>query len=147
MRIADILRRKRGRNTVVMIAPDATLERAAKLMADHLVGALVVCDSKHNLFGVIAERDIVRAIAFHGPSALNLKVQHITPADMPVCQPSDRVNQVVQRVASEGVRYLPVKDESGQLIGIVSVGDLLKVGLAEKADEDGPDTTMSPWDA
>jgi CBS domain-containing protein len=147
MRIIDILRRKRGKNTVVMIAPHETLERAARLMADHLVGALVVCDSKHNLFGVVAERDIVRAIAFHGPGALDLKVQHITPAEMPVCRPSDRVNQVVQRVANEGVRYLPVKDESGQLIGIVSVGDLLKVGLTEKAEDETPGAIMSPWDA
>ncbi len=136
MRIADILSRKRGKTTVVMIAPEETLERAARLMADRLVGALVVCDGKHNIYGVIAERDIVRAIAFQGPEALDLQVRHITPADMPVCRPSERVNDVVQRVASEGVRYLPVKDEEDKLVGIVSVGDLLKVGLAEKAEEE-----------
>jgi CBS domain-containing protein len=134
MRISDILRRKRGRNTVVMIAPDASLERAARLMADRLVGALLVCDGRHNIFGVIAERDIVRAVAFHGPSALDMEVRLITPADTPICRPTDRVNDVVVRVAREGVRYLPVKDESETLVGIVSVGDLLKVGLAEKAE-------------
>jgi len=136
MRIADILSRKRGKNTVVTIAPEETLERAARLMADRLVGALVVCDGKHNIYGVIAERDIVRAVAFQGPEALDLKVQHITPADMPVCRPSERVNDVVERVAKEGVRYMPVKDNSDKLVGIVSVGDLLKVGLTEKAEED-----------
>ncbi len=136
MRIADILSRKRGRNTVITIAPEETLERASRLMTDRLVGALVVCDGKHNIYGVIAERDIVRAIAFQGPEALDLKVQHITPADMPVCRPSERVNDVVERVAKEGVRYLPVKDASEKLVGIVSVGDLLKVGLMEKAEEE-----------
>lgn len=136
MRIADILSRKRGKNIVVTIAPEETVERAARLMADRLVGALVVCDGKHNIYGVIAERDIVRAIAFHGPEALDLKVQHITPADMPVCHASELVNDVVQRVAAEGVRYLPVKDESEKLAGIISVGDLLKVGLMEKAEEE-----------
>lgn len=64
MRIADILSRKRGKNTVVMIAPDETLERAARLMADRLVGALLVCDGDHNIYGVTAERDIARAVAF-----------------------------------------------------------------------------------
>lgn len=136
MRIAEILRRKRGKNTVVMIAPGETLERAARLMADRLVGALLVCDGQHNIFGVIAERDIVRAVAFHGPQALDMEVRHITPADMPVCRPSERVSDVVARVAKEDVRYLPVKDEAEKLLGIVSVGDLLKVGLAEKAEQD-----------
>jgi CBS domain-containing protein len=134
MRIAEILRRKRGKNTVVTIAPEETLERATKLMADRLVGALVVCDRKGNLFGVIAERDIVRALAFHGPEALDLKVQHVTPADMPVCKPDDRVNDVVERVAAEAIRYLVVKDD-GRMVGIISMGDLLKSGLAEKSDE------------
>ncbi len=142
MRIADIMRRKRDRNTVVTIAPEETLERAAKLMADRLVGALVVCDRKGNLFGVIAERDIVRALAFHGPEALDLKVQHVTPADMPVCSPADAINDVVERVGAEEVRYLVVKHE-GRMIGIVSVGDLLKAGLAEKTDEEPPPAT--PW--
>ena len=136
MRIADILRRKRGRNTVDTIAPEETLERAARLMADRLVGALVVCDGRHNIYGVVAERDIVRAVAFQGPEALDLQVRHVTPADMPICRPSDRINDVVQRMAIEGVRYLPVKDESEKLVGIVSVGDLLKVGLTEKAEEE-----------
>lgn len=137
MRIADILRRKRGKTTVVTIAPEETLERAAKLMADRLVGALVVCDRKGNLFGVIAERDIVRALAFNGAEALDLKVQHVTPADMPVCSPDDAVNEVVERVGSEGVRYLVVKD-AGRMVGIVSVGDLLKIGLEEKSDDPTP---------
>lgn len=136
MRIADILSRKRGTNTVVMIAPDETLERAARLMADRLVGALLVCDGKHNIYGVIAERDIVRAVAFNGPEALDLEVRHVTPADMPICRPTDRVNDAVARVAKEGVRYMPVKDENEKLVGIVSVGDLLKVGLTEKAEEE-----------
>jgi CBS domain-containing protein len=136
MRIADILRRKRGNNTVVMIAPGESLERAARLMADHLIGALLVCDGQHNIFGIIAERDIVRAVAFHGPAALDLEARHITPADMPICRPSDRVNDVVGRMGKEGVHYMPVKDEAEKLVGIVSVGDLLKVGLAEKAEAD-----------
>jgi CBS domain-containing protein len=141
MRIADILRRKRGKNTVITIAPEETLERAAKLMADRMVGALVICDRKGNLFGVIAERDIVRALAFNDAAALDLKVQHVTPADMPVCSPGDAINDVVERVGAEGVRYLVVKEE-GRMIGIVSVGDLLKAGLAEKTDERPPET---PW--
>lgn len=134
MRIADILRRKRDKNTVVMIAPGETLERAARLMTDRLVGALLVCDGQHKIFGVIAERDIVRAVAFHGPAALDMEVRHVTPADMPICRPMDRINDVVARVAQEDVRYLPVKDEAEALVGIVSVGDLLKVGLTEKAE-------------
>jgi len=137
MRIADLLRRKRGRNTVVVIAPEETLERASKLMTDRLVGALVVCDRQGRLFGLIAERDIVRALAFHGPDGLDLQVQHFTPAEMPVCQPSDAINDVVRRAATESLRYLVVKDE-GRMVGIVSVGDLLKSGLKEPADEPPP---------
>jgi CBS domain-containing protein len=137
MRIADILRRKRGRNTVVTIAPEETVERAARLMADRLVGALVVCDRQGSLFGVIAERDIVRTLAFNGPAGLDLKVQHVTPEEMPVCQPSDAINDVVARVANEGVRYLVVKDE-GRMVGIVSMGDLLKSGLKEPMTDEHP---------
>lgn len=55
---------------------------------------------------------------------------------MSICRPTDRVNEVVARVAQEGVRYIPVKDENEKLVGIVSAGDLLKVGLVEKAEEE-----------
>jgi CBS domain-containing protein len=132
MRIADILHHKGS--GVVTVSPTETLEQAARLLADRLIGALVVCDQYGRVQGVLSERDIVRALATHGAWALSMRVAQAILADTPTCRPSDQVKDVMERITVRRVRHLPVM-EGERLIGIVSIGDVLKSRLREKTDE------------
>jgi CBS domain-containing protein len=132
MRIADILHHKGS--GVVTVAPTATLEEAARLLTDRLIGALVVCDRYGRVQGVLAERDIVRALAKHGGWGLSMRVAQALPADTPSCRLADQVKDVMELITVHRVRHLPVMD-GDRLVGIVSIGDVLKSRLREKSDE------------
>lgn len=132
MRIADVLHQKGG--GVVTIAPTETIGHAAEVLAERLIGALVVCDQYGRLQGVLAERDIIRALAAHGAAALGQKVAQAMPADTPTCHPEDQVKEVMERITVRRVRHLPVLD-GDRLVGIVSIGDVLKSRLREKVAE------------
>jgi CBS domain-containing protein len=132
MRIADILHHKGSR--VFFIAPTETLAQAVRILADRLIGALVVCDDFGRLQGVLAERDVIRMLALHGPAALAMKVQQAVPADTPTCTSLDTVKEVMALITVRRVRHLPVVD-GGQIVGVVSIGDVLKSRLQEKSEE------------
>lgn len=132
MRIADLLQKKGS--GVVTVAPTETLEQAARLLAERLIGALVVCDQYGRVQGVLSERDIVRALAKHGQWALSMRVAQAMPGDTPICHPADQVKDVMEQITVRRVRHLPVLDGE-RLVGIVSIGDALKSRLREKSDE------------
>jgi CBS domain-containing protein len=132
MRIADILHRKGS--GVFTIAPSETVERAVQVFADRVIGALVVCDHFGRFQGILAERDVIRMLALHGPAALAMKIQHVVAADAPTCTPNDTVKDVMSWITVRRVRHLPVL-EGGRVVGVVSIGDVLKSRLQEKSDE------------
>jgi CBS domain-containing protein len=132
MSISDILRGK-GRH-VVKVLGSASVENAIRLMSEHGIGAVVVEDQWMRQVGMFAERDIVHAIAEHGAQALSFPVERCMNARVVTCGMRDRVDTVMAAMTMAKIRHVPVID-GGQLVGIVSLGDLVKSRLDEKALE------------
>ena len=132
MSISDVLRGK-GRH-VVKVRATETVEIAVRVMAENRIGALVVEDQWMRHVGMFAEQDLVKAIAQHGAAALSYPLEKLMNARVVTCGMDDRVETVLAAMTMAKIRHLPVL-EGGQLVGIVSIGDLVKHRLDEKALE------------
>src|SRR5579863_9294938 len=128
MNVHTILRNK-GKS-VVTIHPDATIERAVAVLHLRGIGALVVSDDGETVSGILSERDIVDSLARAGGELLGAKVSEVMTAPVITCGPSDGVGELMAEMTSRRVRHFPVV-EDGRLIGIVSIGDLVKSRLDE----------------
>ncbi len=117
------------------IPPDATVQQAAQEMASARIGALVVAaNAAGPILGVLSERDIVRGLAEHGASVLGLAVSALMTAEVHTCQPSDTVNTVMVVMTERRIRHVPVVDGDA-MVGIVSIGDVVKHRMSELEDE------------
>lgn len=134
MIVKSILSAK-GRD-VATIAPTATLAEATKILADRKIGALVVTGAGDRITGIISERDIVRALAQHGGGALQLPLSEVMTRKVVTCSPTDSVAVLMERMTAGKFRHLPVLDD-GQLVGIISIGDVVKYRLTELEFEHG----------
>ena len=124
----DFILRGKGRD-VVIIDEARSLQEAANLMASHGIGALLVCDGQGRPVGVLSERDLIREIALNGTAALSRPTASaILPAFL-TAAPDDLIDTVMVRMTDRRVRHLPVLD-AGQVVGIVSIGDLVKSKIA-----------------
>jgi len=132
MQVSEIVRRK-GRE-VYSIPETRTLAEAAQLLWQRQVGALVVKDRRGELAGIVSERDIVRAIAEHGADGLAQTVGAVMNPDVVTCEPQDRIERVMKLMTLHRVRHIPLRD-GDRLVGMVSIGDLVKYRLEEKTYE------------
>lgn len=132
MLISDILHRKG--HEVVTIPSHATVETAARALVDNRIGALVVRDRRGAVAGIMSERDIVRGLARHGAAALELHVEDIMTREVVTCRPGDTVRDIMSLITIRRVRHVPVMD-GDRLVGIVSIGDIVKSRLDEKEHE------------
>ena len=132
MKIAEILGHK-GRG-VVDIAPTDSLEAASQLMTVKGIGALVVRHPDGKLAGLLTERDIINTIAHRGPTGLGSRVADAMTREVITCKPDDLVTDLMTLITLRRVRHVPVM-EAGKVIGIVSIGDVLKSRLEERALE------------
>jgi CBS domain-containing protein len=117
-------------NNVVSIEPDRTLGEAAKLLSDRKIGALLVCDDRQPVSGIVSERDIVRAISDHGAQALSEPVSRFMTERVVTCTTKTQINDIMEIMTREKFRHVPVV-ENGSLMGIVSIGDVVKLRLEE----------------
>ncbi|WIM89432.1 CBS domain-containing protein [Candidatus Mycobacterium wuenschmannii] len=131
MRIADVLRGKGG--TVVTINPDATVAELLAGLADHNIGAMIV-SGPDGVSGIVSERDVVRQLHNHGASVLSQPVQKIMTAVVSTCTKEDTVDSLTLLMTENRVRHVPVL-EDGELIGIVSIGDVVKTRMQELESE------------
>jgi CBS domain-containing protein len=131
MRIADVLRGKGG--AVVTINPDATVTELLDGLASHNIGAMVVVGPE-GVKGIVSERDVVRQLHAHGAAALSLPVEKIMTSMVSTCSPSDTVDSLTLLMTENRVRHVPVLEE-GKLIGIVSIGDVVKTRMQELESE------------
>jgi CBS domain-containing protein len=123
MTVARILAEK-GRD-VFTTQPHRTLKEVIDLLAEKGVGAVVVADASMSVLGILSERDVVRVIAQHGAAALGDQVsRHMTPKVVTVTRDST-IDQVMETMTQGRFRHMPVV-EDGRLIGIVSIGDVVK---------------------
>jgi CBS domain-containing protein len=128
MNVDSILKVK-GRE-VVMIAPDAVVAEAVQLLRRMNIGALVVSADTKRLDGILSERDVVHAIADRGTAALDLSVADLMMRPAVTCVPADTIADLMAEMTRNRIRHLPVV-EQGQLIGLVSIGDVVKNRLEE----------------
>lgn len=123
MSIAVILAGKGA--DVVSISPGKTLREAVELLHRRRIGAVIVTGADESLLGIISERDIVGALAREGAEALNNPVsRHMTSAVV-TARESDTIDHTMERMTNGRFRHVPVLRE-GQVVGIVSIGDIVK---------------------
>ncbi len=128
MTVATILNEK-GRD-VAKIGQDASVSDVARALAAAKVGALVVTGESGGVVGIVSERDIIRAIAQSGPDCLMQAVSGIMTRTVVSCGPGETVDAVMRKMTSGRFRHMPVM-EDGALVGIISIGDVVKTHIAE----------------
>ncbi len=133
MQIKHILREK-GRE-VIGILGDATLSEAARLLARRRIGALVVRDAQGGLAGILSERDVVRAVAEESVAALARPVSAYMTRDVATCGETDSIDDLMEMMTQGRFRHVPVLDRDERLVGIVSIGDVVKSRIAETVRE------------
>jgi CBS domain-containing protein len=112
------------------IRPDAKVFEALQLMAQKDVGALVVVDGSR-LAGILSERDYARKVMLHGKSSQDIPVRDIMTSDVVRVDPDRTVEECMSLMTQRRVRHLPVC-EGDKLVGLVSIGDLVKEVIAEQ---------------
>ena len=128
MTVKAILSRK-GRD-VVTIAPTADLSAAVKLLAERRIGAIVVTGPDNRVAGILSERDIVRTLGERGPKALGDNVGAVMTRKVMTCTEADTIASLMERMTQGKFRHLPVV-EQGKLIGVISIGDVVKWRVEE----------------
>ncbi len=128
MHVATILEQK-GR-AVVTVAQDATLMEVVHKLADKRIGAVVVLGAQRDVIGIISERDIVAVLGAEGVAALSRTVADVMTQDVMTCRETDTIDWLAGMMTQHRIRHLPVV-ENGRLIGIVSIGDVVKHHIAE----------------
>ncbi|MFC0451271.1 CBS domain-containing protein [Rhodococcus jostii] len=131
MRIADVLRNKGP--AVVTVDPGMSVSTLIGELAKHNVGALVVMENDA-VVGIVTERDVVRRIHERGPDILNGQVRDIMTTSVFACIPTDTVDSLAETMTERRIRHLPVIVD-GQLVGIVSIGDVVKSRIGELQTE------------
>jgi CBS domain-containing protein len=115
---------------VATVAPNADVVFAVKLLAERRIGALVVVDSNRAVAGIISERDIIRVLAEYGTAALAQPVEQVMTSKVVTCTRGETVSSVMELMTAGKFRHLPVV-EHGRLIGIISIGDVVKYRVQE----------------
>jgi CBS domain-containing protein len=127
MMIKNILKSKG--DTVITIGVFESVSDAIDTMAENKIAALVVTNGTQ-IIGVVSEHDILRVISENGSSILNAPVGHIATGRLVTISPDETTKRVMQLMTHSRIRHLPVM-ENGQLVGIVSIGDIVKYRLEE----------------
>lgn len=127
MTVARILAEKGG--SVVTIPPRRTVDEAIHLLAEKRIGALVVGDAEGRVIGILSERDVMRALATAGAAALDHPVSDYMTQKVVTCTRRTSVENVMETMTEGRFRHLPVV-EDGRLIGVVSIGDVVKRRIA-----------------
>jgi len=127
MNVARILKDK-GRE-VATVTPDTSLMEVVNLLAEKKIGAVVACDAELRVQGIVSERDIVRVLAANGPTVFNNPIEGYMTKDVKTCTANDTVEWLMEAMTTQRFRHMPVV-EGGRIIGIVSIGDVVKQRIA-----------------
>jgi CBS domain-containing protein len=119
---------------VVTIGPTATLDQAIEVLNRHRIGALVVLGAEGRIIGMLSERDIVRMLSEHGAAALQQPLSQSMTRMVVTCGESDSIAEIMERMTRGRFRHIPVLNED-RLVGIISIGDVVKQRLTEMERE------------
>ena len=123
MRINDVLKGKPSQD-VITISPEAEVRQLLALLAEHNVGALIVSTDGSTVEGIVSERDVVRHL-HHDGTVVNNTVGAIMTTSVETCAPDTLLDDLLKTMTERRIRHVPVLDD-GRLVGIVSIGDVVK---------------------
>lgn len=133
MQVQQILKSKDS-NNVFTVKPGSLVSDAAKLLADNRIGTVVISENGKTADGILSERDIVRELAVRGAECLAAKVDDYMTRDLVTCTRADMSDVVLEKMTNGRFRHMPVV-EDGELIGLITLGDVVKARLAHLAME------------
>lgn len=133
MLVSQILKSKSD-DGVVTITPDATVEQAVELLSKRRIGALIVSPDGRHVTGILSERDVVRELGRRGPSCLADRVDSMMTARLVSCARIEQTDAVLQKMTDGRFRHMPVM-EGDEMVGLISIGDVVKARLEELSAE------------
>ena len=128
MNVAAILNEK-GRQVVTAGRKQTILEIAQRL-SEAKIGSVIITDDKDAVVGIVSERDIVRHLGTSGQDVLNRPVETCMTTNVISCQESDTIEEIMAQMTSRRFRHMPVVEDNN-LVGLVSIGDVVKFRIAE----------------
>lgn len=132
MIVADILGEKGGE--VITVSPDDSALSLARTLAKWRIGAVLVRNADGKIVGIVSERDLIHALAKDAAAILHRKVLDLMTGEVVTCRSLDSLQSVMEKMTHGRFRHLPVIDD-GELRGIVSIGDVVKLRIAEQLAE------------
>ena len=133
MQVLHILKSK-GTETVTTVPPGTLIREAAAILAEKRIGTVVISTDGTTAEGILSERDIVREVAARGAAALDAMVDDYMTAKLVTCTRSEDADAVLQMMTDGRFRHMPVV-EDGQMVGLITLGDVVKARLSELAME------------
>lgn len=134
MIVQEILKAKEGISGVLSLGPEAEVSLAAAIMSEKRIGTIVVSTHGDVPEGILSERDIVRELGRTGPDCMQRCLRDLMTADPVTCTPQDDGQKILETMTERRFRHMPVM-EDGRMIGLISIGDVVKARLAELAME------------
>lgn len=135
MLVQEILKSKAGdAASIVTIGPDQSVADAAALLGEKRIGAVVVSSDGQQVGGILSERDIVRQLGKSGAGCLDMTVRELMTADIVTCAPRDNADKILATMTEGRFRHMPVMRD-GAMIGVISIGDVVKARLSELSME------------
>lgn len=132
MFVSDILSQKG--TTIFTVVPATSVAEISQQLSARRIGSVLVLDVEGSVAGIVSERDLVRALAGHGAKALELEAHQVMTRDVVTCDPDDSIDGVMQTMTEGRFRHIPVV-RHGELLGLVSIGDVVKARLEETRHE------------
>jgi CBS domain-containing protein len=132
--LVSLILKSKSDDGVVTLPPGTTVGKLVELLSSRRIGAVVVSRDGRTVDGIVSERDVVRELGRRGPGCLGDTVDSIMTARVTTCSLKDRAHEVLQRMTDGRFRHLPVV-EAGQMVGLISIGDVVKARLSELSME------------
>jgi CBS domain-containing protein len=132
MFVSDILSQKG--TSVFSVTSTTSVAEVAQQLTERRIGSVLVLDADSRITGIVSERDLVRALARYGAKAMDLETGDVMTKDVITCDPDDSIDHVMETMTRGRFRHLPVV-RHGELLGLVSIGDVVKARLEETQHE------------
>ena len=134
MQVHQILRSK-PKTDIITVVPGSSVADAARLLAERRIGAVVVSKDGKTPLGILSERDIVRDLGRRGSGCLTDTVESLMTRNLVSCGPKDSADSVLEKMTAGRFRHMPVMDDGGEMVGIISIGDVVAARMSELAME------------
>jgi CBS domain-containing protein len=121
--------------TIITMKPEATLGEAVQLLSQRRIGAVVVSADGHKPSGILSERDVVAQLGAKGSAALDMPIAEVMTREVQTCSTGDDALHILERMTKGRFRHMPVVDEAGVMLGVVSIGDAVHGRLQELSAE------------